>query len=45
MALAARRVFERFGDIVGGDASFRRTGFLVLGGRLTRPSVQIRPMM
>jgi sarcosine oxidase subunit beta len=32
MALAARRVFERFGDVVGGDPSFRRTGFLVLVG-------------
>ncbi|HMQ31664.1 MAG TPA: FAD-binding oxidoreductase [Chloroflexaceae bacterium] len=32
MALAARRVFEHFGDVVGGDAGFQRTGFLVLLG-------------
>jgi sarcosine oxidase subunit beta len=32
MSLAARRVFECFGEIVGGDAGFRRTGFLALFG-------------
>jgi sarcosine oxidase subunit beta len=32
MALVARRTFERFADVVGGDAGFRRTGFLVLVG-------------
>jgi sarcosine oxidase subunit beta len=32
MALAGRRVFERFADVVGGDAGFRRTGFLALVG-------------
>lgn len=30
MALYSLRVFERFSEIVGGDAGFRRTGFLVL---------------
>jgi glycine/D-amino acid oxidase-like deaminating enzyme len=30
MALHGLRTFERFGDIVGGDGGFRRTGFLVL---------------
>lgn len=32
MALAGRRVFERFAEIVGGEAGFRRTGFLALFG-------------
>ena len=32
MALAGRRVFERFGEVVGGDAGFHRTGFLALFG-------------
>ena len=32
MALAALRIFERFGEIVGGDSGFRRTGFLALIG-------------
>ncbi|MBI2198020.1 MAG: FAD-binding oxidoreductase, partial [Candidatus Rokubacteria bacterium] len=32
MALAGRRVFERFAEIVGGEAGFRRTGFLALVG-------------
>lgn len=32
MALEARRAFERFGEEVGGDCGFRRTGFLVLSG-------------
>ena len=32
IALAARGVFERFSEIVGGEADFRRTGFLVLVG-------------
>lgn len=30
MALRSLEVFERFGEVVGGDAEFRRTGFLVL---------------
>ena len=30
MALRSLRVFERFDEIVGGDAGFRRLGFLVL---------------
>lgn len=30
MALRSLRVFERFDEVVGGDAQFRRTGFLVL---------------
>ena len=32
IALEARRAFERFGEEVGGDCAFRRTGFLVLHG-------------
>ncbi|MBI5877891.1 MAG: FAD-binding oxidoreductase [Chloroflexi bacterium] len=32
MALAALRIFERFGEIVGGESGFRRTGFLALIG-------------
>ncbi len=32
MALNARGVFERFDEIVGGDAGFRRTGFIALVG-------------
>src|SRR5712692_2105935 len=32
MALRARGVFEHFTEIVGGDAGFRRTGFLALLG-------------
>lgn len=30
LALRSRKVFEAFGDVVGGDADFRRTGFLIL---------------
>ena len=30
MALEARRFFENFNDVVGGDCGFRKTGFLVL---------------
>ena len=32
MALRALRIFERFGEVVGGDAGFRRVGFLALVG-------------
>jgi glycine/D-amino acid oxidase-like deaminating enzyme len=32
MALRARGVFEHFDEIVGGDAGFRRTGFIALVG-------------
>ena len=32
MALHARGIFERFDEIVGGDAGFRRTGFIALIG-------------
>jgi sarcosine oxidase subunit beta len=32
MALRALRVYQNFGDVVGGDAGFRQTGFLVLVG-------------
>lgn len=32
MALRALHVFERFGEVVGGESGFRRTGFLVLVG-------------
>ena len=32
MALRARHIFENFGDVVGGDAGFRQTGFLALLG-------------
>ena len=32
MALRALHVFERFGEVVGGECGFRRTGFLVLVG-------------
>src|SRR3970282_1217336 len=30
MALYSLRVFERFREVVGGEAGFRRTGFVVL---------------
>ena len=32
MALHSLRVFERFAEVVGGDAGFRRVGYLVLVG-------------
>jgi sarcosine oxidase, subunit beta len=32
MALRALGIFERFGEVVGGDAGFRRVGFLALVG-------------
>ncbi|MBV9175399.1 MAG: FAD-binding oxidoreductase [Chloroflexi bacterium] len=32
MALRALHVFEHFGELVGGESGFRRTGFLVLVG-------------
>lgn len=40
MALLARRIFERFGEEVGGEAGFVRTGMLVVCGPAHREAVE-----
>lgn len=45
IALEARRAFERFGEEVGGDCGFRRTGFLVLNGPADRGHVEANVAM
>lgn len=39
MALRALRVYQNFGEVVGGDAGFRTTGFLVLVGPADRATL------
>lgn len=39
MALHSLRVFERFDEVVGGNAEFRRTGFLVLVAARDAPAL------
>ncbi len=45
MALAARRVFENFGEVVGGNCGFRRTGFLALNRARDREAVEANVVM
>ena len=39
-AVESLRIFERFGEIIGGDAGWRRTGYLVVGPEEHREPMQ-----
>lgn len=45
MALEARRFFENFNDVVGGDCGFRKTGFLVLSRPADRDATEANVAM